>query len=119
MFTNGFYIGRDASGIDSSQRYISVDIDKIRLQASTSTILSLSATTASIETSILQIKTSTSTVIGKDINNSRLQVSDITSFSGVGPPLFVHGIQFDDQTVQITAWRPNELDIVVVDFGSI
>lgn len=36
--------------------------------------------------------------------NSRLQVNRITNFTGVGPPLFVHGIQFDDQTVQITAY---------------
>ena len=38
------------------------------------------------------------------LGNSRLQVDQITNFSGVGPPLFPHGIQFDDQSVQITAY---------------
>ena len=119
MYTNGFYIGRDASGIDSSQRYISVDNDKLRLQASTSTVLSLSATTASIETSTLQIKTTSTTIIGSDIYNSRLRANEMTSFSGVGPVQFVHGIQFDDNTTQITAWQPDQLNIRVIDFGSI
>jgi hypothetical protein len=85
----------------------------------TENVIGFEASEVELKGNNLYLKSNTNTIIGKDINNSRLQVSDITSFSGVGPPLFVHGIQFDDQTVQITAWRPNELDIVVVDFGSI
>jgi hypothetical protein len=85
----------------------------------TESAIGLQAPEIELKGNYLYLKSSNYTVLGSNIYNSRLQVSEITSYSGTGPVQFVHGIQFDDNTTQITAWRPNELNIVVVDFGSI
>ena len=45
------------------------------------------------------------TVLGNDIYNSFLQVSQIYNYSGTGPPFFPAGVQYQDSTVQRTAWR--------------
>ena len=52
-------------------------------------------------------------VIGSDIYDSELQVSKIYNYSGVGPPLFPAGIQFGDQTVQITAYYANDFGPII------
>ena len=52
-------------------------------------------------------------VIGSDIYESELQVSKIYNYSGVGPPLFPAGIQFGDQTVQITAYYANDFGPII------
>lgn len=126
LYTNGYKIGRDATGINTTNTYLVFESNSLRLQSSTSTILTLSNTTATIaastttvESSTMFIKTSFATIVGSDIYNSRLRANEMTSFSGVGPVQFVHGIQFDDNTTQITAWQPDQLNIRVVDFGSI
>jgi hypothetical protein len=145
MLTNGYAIKFDGSSnnkltIDSSKTELywlsGTTARTVRLNATGTQIISTFNTTTSTATfaesvirlealelelkgDYLYLKSNNYTVLGKDIYNSRLQVSEITSFSGVGPPQFVHGIQFDDNTTQITAWRPNELNIVVVDFGTI
>lgn len=45
------------------------------------------------------------TVLGNDIYNSFLQVSQIYNYSGTGPPFFPAGVQYQDSTIQRTAWR--------------
>lgn len=47
--------------------------------------------------------------VGQDIYESELQVSKIYNYSGVGPPLFPAGVQYPDQTVQFTAYNPNDM----------
>jgi hypothetical protein len=44
------------------------------------------------------------TRLGTDNNHSDLGVNRIRNYQFSGPPLFPNGIQFDDQTVQITAY---------------
>jgi hypothetical protein len=52
-------------------------------------------------------------IIGSDIYESELQVSKIYNYSGVGPPLLPAGVQFPDQTVQITAYYANDFGPVI------
>jgi hypothetical protein len=44
------------------------------------------------------------TRLGTDNNHSDLGVNRIRNYAFSGPPLFPNGIQFDDQTIQITAY---------------
>ena len=52
-------------------------------------------------------------IIGSDIYDSELQVSKIYNYSGVGPPLLPAGVQYPDQTVQITAYYANDFGPVI------
>lgn len=45
------------------------------------------------------------TEIGADIYNSTMHVGRIYNYSGTGPPFFPAGTQYQDNTIQRTAWR--------------
>lgn len=51
--------------------------------------------------------------IGPDPTQSRLHVSRIYNWAGVGPPFFPAGIQFGDQSVQLTAYYPNDFGPII------
>ena len=43
--------------------------------------------------------------LGYDQYHSTLRVSDIYNFAGTGAPFFPAGVQYQDNTIQRTAWR--------------
>lgn len=69
--------------------------------------IKLNANAEIIATNI-NLRSTTSTVVGYDIYSSELQVSKIFNFSGTGPPFFPEGVQYPDNTVQVTAFRSNQ-----------
>jgi hypothetical protein len=46
--------------------------------------------------------------IGQDVNHSKLYVEKIYNYEGTYAPNFPAGIQFGDQTVQRTAFEPDQ-----------
>ena len=58
------------------------------------------------------------TRLGADPTVSRLQVSRIYNWAGVGPPFFPAGIQFGDQSVQLTAYYPNDFGPIIATSSS-
>jgi len=105
METNGFYIRRSALYPDANI-LLSPNATSISSNASTSITLQTDDITLSADDFIYL--SSPYVRVGSAINTSRLHVSRIYSYSGVGAPFFPAGIQFGDQTVQLTAYYSND-----------
>jgi hypothetical protein len=71
------------------------------------------ANTATISGQLIKLASTDRTRVGSDVYHSRIGVQDITNFNDTGPPTVSKGIQFQDQTVQRTAY------IGGLDFGAI
>jgi hypothetical protein len=88
--------------------------DNITLRSATgSSSLYLGPTEAIITATNFRVATTATFKIGSDLNNSKLAVQEITNFNETGPVTFRRGIQFQDLTVQRTAY------IGGLDFGAI
>lgn len=103
MRTNGYKIIYGGTGTS----YVDVNNDNLEIYAEEVNINGDDVIIDSVNN--MQLKAPI-TIIGDDIYNTRLHVGRIYNFSGVGPPLFPAGIQFDDQTVQITAYDDGRFD---------
>lgn len=112
MSTNGFKIAYNKNNVGSSGSYLDVNSNNIELYSGgnlAQASVRLTSTSSTIEHQSEVIVKSPITTVGSDIYNSRLHVSRIYNYSGVGPPLFPAGVQFGDQTVQLTAYLPNDM----------
>ena len=98
-----------------ANNYIEVDngSSKLRL-TNTATIiandgitLAVSNGQANIEANLTNIK-STATILGTTVNNSTLRVERIYNYNGTFAPFFPAGVQFQDNTVQFTAFQPDQ-----------
>jgi hypothetical protein len=116
MVTNGFEIRR--TNVATSAK-LDLETTNTVLQASNDSRLNLYATTASIKVDDRIDLRAPSVRIGDIITDSNLLVSRIYNYSGVGPPFFPAGIQFGDQSVQLTAYYGNDFGPVQAtsDYG--
>ena len=88
--------------------------ESITLQTTaTGSSLYLGPTEAILTATNFRVATTATFKVGSDLFNSRLAVQEITNFNETGPVTFRRGIQFQDLTVQRTAY------IGGLDFGSI
>jgi hypothetical protein len=89
---------------------------------SVSTASSIQITTSSIAiTAIANSATSillrsSQSIIGNGQYASQLRVQEIYNYAGTFAPVVPAGIQFGDNSVQTTAWQPDELSQRFVDF---
>jgi hypothetical protein len=126
MYTNGWAIQYNANSSQSGKFIIngsglnlySGNYGRVNLEGSiyfptglnqTGGVLNVSAGDVNINTAgTVKIGGSNGTVyIGPDLSHSKLNVSQIRNYNGVGPPFFPDGIQLSDNTVQITAYQPD------------
>ena len=115
MYTNGYAI---RSGIASTS-YVDINLGSI-IAATTGTIdLSVStansyvklnnsggttATSLSVNTSTIELSAPV-IVAGANVYNSTLLVGRIYNYEGTNAPFFPAGVQYQDNTIQRTAWR--------------
>lgn len=62
------------------------------------------ATSISVNTSTIEIKAPI-IIAGNDVYNSTLRIGRIYNFAGTDAPFFPAGVQYQDNTIQRTAWR--------------
>jgi hypothetical protein len=105
METNGFYIRHSALQPDANILFAP---NNVRLASNANTDITLGTDDITIDADDYIILSSPYVEVGSTINNSRLHVGRIYNYSGVGPPFFPAGIQFGDQTVQLTAYYAND-----------
>jgi hypothetical protein len=63
--------------------------------------------TATISAGQINLSSTATTIIGSSINTSELRVQKIYNYAGTYAPFFPAGVQYPDQTVQITAYNPD------------
>jgi hypothetical protein len=64
-------------------------------------------TVATISAGQIALSSTATTTIGSGVNNSELRVQKIYNYAGTYAPFFPAGVQYPDQTVQITAYNPD------------
>jgi len=62
------------------------------------------ATSISVNTSTIEVKAPI-IIAGNDVYNSTLRIGRIYNFAGTDAPFFPAGVQYQDNTIQRTAWR--------------
>jgi hypothetical protein len=62
------------------------------------------------------LKSTSKTVIGSDQSHSQLRVQQIYNYAGTYAPTFPAGVQFPDNSVQVTAWQTSTLYQQYIDF---
>jgi hypothetical protein len=126
MYTNGWAIQYNVNSSQTGKFIInsnglnlySGNYGRVNLEGSiyfptglnqTGGVLNVSAGDVNINTAgTVKIGGSNGTVyIGPDLSHSKLNVSQIRNYNGVGPPFFPDGIQLSDNTIQITAYQPD------------
>ncbi len=112
MKTNGFKIKFDAT----SDSFLDINSNNIRMQTdATRGIYVYSSSTQLEHPSLIELRAPI-TRVGSDIYNSRLNVGRIYNYEGTSAPLFPAGVQFGDQTIQITAYDDGRFDNGNIDF---
>ena len=125
MFTNGFnilsgtttaarnnyvHITNGAIGIQSTGTFaIASKTIEQTVTSSTSYVRLINnggttATSISVNTSTIEIKAPI-IIAGNDVYNSTLRIGRIYNFAGTDAPFFPAGVQYQDNTIQRTAWR--------------
>jgi hypothetical protein len=75
----------------------SINIHPNRMEIAHNTGVKIVATTATISAN--------TTTIGASVNNSVLRVQNIYNYAGTNAPFFPAGVQYQDNTIQRTAWQ--------------
>ncbi len=114
MLTNGYKIKYDS---DVNAPYVDVNFNNVEVAYDGTNKVTVKNNEIDIDADNQINVLAPITVFGDDIYNSRIHVSRIYNFSGVGPPLFPAGVQFGDQTVQITAYDDGRFDNGEVEGG--
>ena len=97
---NGFFDGQSTStAVISSLTNFTIDSTSGKLVIGTRTPLNITTTTA-----VIAVNTAT---IGESADNSTLRVQRIYNYAGTYAPFFPAGVQFQDNTVQFTAYQPD------------
>jgi hypothetical protein len=79
------------------------------------TTSSIAITSIATTASNILLRTS-EVVLGDSQYQSQLRVQRIYNYAGTYAPVFPAGVQFGDNSVQTTAWQPDELAQRFVDF---
>jgi hypothetical protein len=81
---------------------------RIKYSAFTATNITLGSTEISLTATNAIILDGYPVIAGKDANTSKLYVEKIYNYAGTFAPNFPAGVQFGDQTVQRTAFEPDQ-----------
>lgn len=108
MLTNGYLIKHGTAG-RAGQLYLENDKATLRLNTENERIV-IAENYLNVEhPTIIDLKAPIVRV-GTDTGFSRLHVGRIYNYAGVGAPLFPAGVQFPDQTIQVTAYDDGRFD---------
>jgi hypothetical protein len=102
MLTNGNKI---KYGIGANSSYLDLEDGTLDLVARPGTGISMAAGLTTILNTSSIVLSSDYTQIGPDVNNSELRVQNIYNHAGTSAPFFPAGVQYQDNTIQRTAWR--------------
>lgn len=117
LITNGYSIRYGEITFTPINSSIQVNTDSVKLIRESS-MIAVFDTTATIAVSNQINLASPITRLGGDPTQSRLHVSRIFNWAGVGPPFFPAGIQYGDQSVQLTAYYPNDFGPIIATSSS-
>jgi hypothetical protein len=119
MRTNGFFIRSSTTGT-GAESYAQITSNRINVKTTGTIDILATSNTASIKlrnlssaTNPTSIEINTATIQlkapyiigGTDVDNSTLQIGRIYNFAGTSAPFFPAGVQYQDNTIQRTAWR--------------
>lgn len=119
MFTNGFFIRSTGTGT-GYESYAQITGGRINVKTTGTIDILATSSTASIRlrnlssaTNPTSIEINTATIElkapyiigGTDVYNSTLQIGRIYNYAGTSAPFFPAGVQYQDNTIQRTAWR--------------
>jgi hypothetical protein len=102
MRTNGYKIKYSTS---ENAAFLRVDIGTIELRAISTVALEMQADLTTLSNNEAIVLDSEYTQIGPDVNTSELRVQNIYNHAGTSAPFFPAGVQYQDNTIQRTAWR--------------
>ena len=103
MLTNGFKIKH---GIGGNSSYLDLENGTLELVGRPSvSYITMDAASVTIFNTSSIVLSSDFTQIGPDVNNSELRVQNIYNHAGTSAPFFPAGVQYQDNTIQRTAWR--------------
>ena len=92
------------------------DQNIIVLECAGSNVFYATGTTVSIISPTITLASTSSTVVGTNVNHSDLRVQNIYNYAGTYAPVFPAGIQFGDNSVQFTAFTTSSLYQQYFDF---
>ena len=108
MVTNGYKI-KNIPVDNQYTAYVDINAGNIDIHATEGSNITLGGAASTVYHAQRIELTAPVTRVGYDINDTELRVGRIYNYSGVGPPLFPAGTQYGDQTVQLTAYIPNDM----------
>jgi hypothetical protein len=111
MLTNGFKIKHGTGGNSS---YLLLEDGTLDLVGRPGTSISMEAGLTTILNSSTIVLNSEYTQIGPDVTKSELRVQNIYNHAGTSAPFFPAGVQYQDNTIQRTAWRGYDQGLIVI-----
>jgi len=111
MLTNGYKIKHGTGGNSS---YLLLEDGTLDLVARPSiSYITMDAASVTIFNTSSIVLSSDYTQIGPDVNTSELRVQNIYNHAGTSAPFFPAGVQYQDNTIQRTAWRGYDQGLIV------
>lgn len=105
MDTNGYKIRYNSGTVTTS--YMDVNASTIDIKTDTQLDLTATGTTSTnirLTSGLVDLR-GNAVRVGSDIYHSTLRVGEIYNYAGTSAPFFPAGVQYQDNTIQRTAWR--------------
>lgn len=111
MLTNGYKIKYGTGG---SSSYLLLEDNNLSLVGTPGTSLDMEVDLATINSGEAIVLDSIYTQIGPTVYTSELRVQNIYNHAGTSAPFFPAGVQFQDNTIQRTAWRGYDQGLILL-----